>query len=162
MDLENLVYVALAVIYFLSRVFKKRKQAPTESPEESSQPQPGKRPVSFEDLLKEFGVDKGVEEQKEEKDEVDDFQEEKETDEYRSRYEDEEAQSVYEKSIKEVELTSEKEEAESNKGLVFKEFKPYQEEDDSNEFASEIRELLQSEDGGKKAIVLGEILNRKY
>ncbi len=146
----------------MSRVLKKRKQVPTETTEEGNQPPQGKRPVSFEDLLKKFGVDQEVDDQKEEQGEVDDCQEEVEVDEYRSRYTDEEAQSIYEKSIKEARLISATEEAELDGKLEFKEFKPYQEEDDSNEFVSEIREILQSKDGGKKAIVLGEILNRKY
>ena len=162
MDFENIFYVILAVIYFLSRVFKKRKEVPPAESEGQEQ-QTGRKPISFEDLLKEFGVEE--EEQKPQLEEAEVEEEDaRETqsieEEYRSRYSDEEAQSIFEKSIKEAEEV--KGEQVVNESLTFKEFKPYQEQKDSNEFAEEINDLLQSEDGGKKAIVLAEILNRKY
>ncbi len=160
MDLENLVYVVLAVIYFLSRVLKKRKEKPVEEQEEGSQPKQKRKPISFEDLLKEFGADQ-LDEKKEEAEEPE-FEEVEDVDEYSSRRPDEEARTIFEKSIKDAELVAKTKEPEDDKKLVFKEFKAYQEEEDSNELVSEIKELLQSEDGGKKAIVLGEILNRKY
>lgn len=163
MDFENIVYVVLAVIYFVSRVMKKRKQVPSEQSQEEPEPSQGRKPVSFEDLLKEFGVDKEQGEEKEVKETpLEKFEEIKEdVDEYGSRYSDEEAQSAYEQSVKEAGLLSEPEKKEDNR-LVFEEFKPYQEEDDTNEVASEILELLEDEDGGKKAIILSEILNRRY
>jgi len=41
--------------------------------------------------------------------------------------------------------------------------KPYEKDsDEENEFVKEIHEMLSSGEEGKKAIVLSEILNRKY
>ncbi len=160
MDFENYFYVILAIIYFLSRVLKGKKQAP----EDESYDQPettGKKPVTFEDLLKEFTEDKSVEPEPEVVQESVREVEDSRPKSYRSPYSDEESKSIFEKSIKEAEMLSKGEEP-AEKKLVFKEFKPYQEEEETTGFATEIREMLQSGDGGKKAIILAEILNRRY
>ena len=162
MDFENFFYVILAVIYFLSRVLKGRKNVPKESqPDEEAPASSGKKPVTFEDLLKEFGVDQ--EEEPKEAEEPQAIEEEATTkEETRPTYSDDESKAIFEKSIKEAEKASRKSTAIGERKLTFKEFEPYQEEDDSNEFATEIKELLQESEGGKKAVVLSEILNRKY
>lgn len=161
MDFENYFYVILAIIYFLSRVLKGKKQAP----EDESYDQPettGKKPVTFEDLLKEFTEEKSVEPEPEVvvEEPVREVQDRRPKS-YRSPYSDEESKSIFEKSIKEAEMLSKEEKPAENK-LTFKEFKPYQEEEEVEGFATEIREMLQSGDGGKKAIILAEILNRRY
>ncbi len=164
MEFENYFYVLLAVIYILSRVLKNRRKVAQDETLMDKQPKQGKKPVSFEDLLKQFGAEKeGEEIEKVEREVVQEVEEiEEPPREYKSIHSDEEAKSIFEKSIKEAELISEKEATAENKALAFKEFKPYQKKDESNEFANEIRELLQTPYGGKKAVILAEILNRKY
>lgn len=162
MDIENYFYVILAVIYFLSRVLKGKKQIPQEDSYEE-QESTGKKTVTFEDLLKEFTDEKEVEIEEPEAVEEAPIEpvEDQRPRSYRSPYSDEETKSIFEKSIREAENISQDEAGEENK-LIFKEFKPYQEEDDTNEFATELKEMLQSADGGKKAIILSEILTRRY
>ena len=164
MEFENFFYVILAVIYILSRVLRNRKKVAQDETLMDKQPKQGKKRVTFEDLLKEFGVDQKDKEIKEvEREVVQEVEEiEEPPREYKSLHSDEEAKSIFEKSIKEAELISEKEASADKKALAFEEFKPYQQKDESNEFAIEIRELLQTPYGGKKAVILAEILNRKY
>ncbi|MEQ9423174.1 MAG: hypothetical protein RJQ09_02060 [Cyclobacteriaceae bacterium] len=163
MDFENVFYVILAIIYILSRVLKAKKQP---EPTETSDDQPtgkGSKPVSFEDLLKEFGRTEEVEsEPVEEIKPVEKEEKRDHTPSYDRRFSDDEAKSIYEKSIAQAEKFEHEGEQPDGKPLIFKEFKPYAEESDKNEFVEEIKDMFNEGDGGKKAIVLSEILNRKY
>ena len=170
MDFENFFYVILAVIYFLSRFLKGRKQAPREDESYEQPEDTGKKPVTFEDLLREFTQEKEQQQPSQEVTEVEVVEEEpfrparessRKT--YQSPYSDEESKSIFERSIREAkDLAKTNKQSTDDKSLVFKEFKPYQEEEESNLFATELKEMLQSGDGGKKAIILSEILNRRY
>jgi len=159
MDFENFFYVILAVIYILSRVLKARKRQPKETYQEPETDTP-KKPVSFEDLLKGFGVDQ--EEDENEPEPVVEEEQEENQGQYEPQYSDEESKSIFEKSIKEAEKVTDYSQTEESKDLISKKFKPYQKEEDSDDFAEKIKDMLRSDEGSKKAIILSEILNRKY
>ncbi len=157
MDIENIFYVILAVIYILSRVLKARKKPvlpdSVEEPETTSR----KPKVSFEDLLKDFG-NPDQSQQTEKIPEPIEATEIINKDEIRP---DDESRNIFQKSIDEATKYSEKDE--QTEVLQFKGLKPYEKDsDEENEFVKEIHEMLSSGEEGKKAIVLSEILNRKY
>jgi HEPN domain-containing protein len=156
MDFENFFYVILAVIYILSRVLKAKKKAPQETYDET-EGEPPKKTVTFEDLLKEFT---GAEEEEIPEPVVEPAPEVRPK-RYEPKYTDEESRSIFEKSIKAAEEVGSSDKPKESKQLIFKEFEPYQQEE-PEVLAEEIADMLRSEDGSKKAIILSEILNRKY
>jgi len=157
MDIENLLYVVLAVVYILSKVMKARKKK-QETGEEDVPQSTGRKPqVSFEDLLKEFGGGN----QADEIDEVPELITKPKLDVSQGHLSDDEKRLIFQKSIDEAAINTSN--VERTKELTFKGFETYQgASDDGFEFSDELREMLKEGDGGKKAIVLGEILNRKY
>ena len=74
---------------------------------------------------------------------------------------DEESKRIYEQSISQVK--SQEDELEKQLAIAKSRFKEFEiQEEESSAVRDEIVEMLQSPEGAKKAIILSEILNRKY
>lgn len=177
-DLELYIYIALALIYFLSRAFRSKK--PQGPPRQSGKRQPvtdneqsssGEKSVTFEDLLKEFMG------QKEE--EIPAVPEEIISDEISGEKKAHDLTESYaEPTYPTYEETAYKsyEEVYSNTGDLKtldeqvslnlpgrKRFDKYKIQEQENiHAASRFREILQNRNSVKDAIILKEILDRKY
>jgi hypothetical protein len=119
------------------------------------QPSTGKKQMSFEELLKEFteGPSQEVVEQKIEEPHYDEVK----------YHDDDEIQKIYNKSIAQTKKYNDKfdaEEHDERHSGNFSHFKGYAEDEEEEE--SEYAALLQDGESAKRAIILGEILNRKY
>ncbi|CAD5266557.1 MULTISPECIES: hypothetical protein [unclassified Imperialibacter] len=192
MDRDVIIYIVMAIIYFVVRNLKKKPKAPEVQERRSqsdddyeSQPEPTSTPpMSFEDLLKEL-TSGGKTAQKPPQqpapepsrsfefpsdgknyEDVHDEWEDKEIatvkeGSHTRLFSDEETKRIYQESIhidhsKDDELSAQLERAKSR----FKEFEI--KEEDNSAFRDEIVDMLSDQHGAKKAIILGEILNRKY
>jgi hypothetical protein len=170
-NIENYLYILFALIYIISRVIKARskqkqqgspkqpqQQTPVSKPVQQQNQPPRKKAFSFEDILKEFEKNLAGEEE--------------------SAYEKPlpVKEIKYEKPrpipVKEVEkkpnpydaykstsYKSIKEEIESDRKSSFTRSENYSIKDD---VAGEYVKMLQDPQGFKNAIVLSEIINRKY
>ena len=113
--------------------------------------------MSFEELLKEFTGDTPPTQTSQEPAQSYEFEQE-----YPS---DDEIQEVYERSIaeadrRETELETDEIEDDRHTGS-FQHFRGYSEED-TQEGDNQFGKLLKDADGARKAIILQEILNKKY
>ncbi len=167
-DIQFWLYLAFGAIYFLTRMFKKKNQP--ESRDGGNEPSENKpKPVSFEDLLKEFTQEKTQsfadpepkviqtepeEEQWVEKNRPKVFEEGK-----TRRFSDDESRRIYEESIKRAEGAD----------LVFERADNFksniqraEDQEEENTIADDIKDMLSDQDQAKRAIILSEILNRKY
>ena len=171
-DIQFWLYLAFAAIYFITRMMKKKNAPePTQSAEEKSEhPERRTRPVSFEDLLKEFTEGKQESEPEaprpvearqlvKEREWVAQ-QKPKEFEEGRTRrFADEESRRVYEESIR----LAEGSDLEFKRDEHFKsKMQRQQDEGDQQSLGADIKSMLQDADSAKKAVILSEILNRKY
>ncbi|MFY0605271.1 MAG: hypothetical protein JXR10_01060 [Cyclobacteriaceae bacterium] len=167
-DIQFWLYLAFGAIYFITRMFKKKNQ-PADQEGEVPPTANSPKPVSFEDLLKEFTQEKKQEVEEELVQEVDTTPEEvkwveenkpKKYEEGRTRrFSDDESKRIYEESIKRAEgaeLTFERDEH-FKSGI-----RRNEEQHEDNEIAVDIKEMLSDQDEAKRAIILSEILNRKY
>ncbi len=180
-DIQTLLYIVIGLIYFLSRSFGKKKKPqnrPQQQSPEQQQQKTGKKPMTFEELLEEFTRDAQGQNKKEEVEE--DFEEEvdlpKKQTSYKTieevddeiaepatrRFADDESRRIYEESVRGAK-TYEK------AGSLFdnqekSRFAGYAkaEESKQNEIAKDVKAMLQDADDAKRAIILSEILNRKY
>lgn len=174
-DIQTWVYIIIGIIYFIFRSMKKK------APDASDQPLPKsggaqptdterRRPMTFEELLKEFTDPQA---NREEAQEIEPIEEEIETargrksEEYieegrTRRFSDEESKRVYEESIKKAEgyeleyNTDDKYHTEKLKSI------PHDHEEEGDTMVDEIKEMFDDPRDARKAIILGEILNRKY
>ncbi|MBR07989.1 MAG: hypothetical protein CMP48_09905 [Rickettsiales bacterium] len=176
-DARIWIYIVAGAIYLISRALKKKKpdavpRKPTGSRPSAPSSSPNK-PVSFEELLREFTEGKAadpeptpepvetrraVEERKwqQENKTVEDF-----SNEGRNRtFADDESRRVYEESIKNAEGAEINFERDEHFRIKLKDRK--EEESDRSGFATEISEMLRNPEDARKAVILGEILNRKY
>lgn len=185
-NIQFWIYVIFAIIYFVARNFKKdNKKSPPGQPQDpasdttTSRPQP----QSFEDLLEEItgrrtvatptqeqAFDRPVEEEDErymqpkpweEKERKIERANEFEKEGRNRQFADEESRRVYEESIKRAEgadLRYEVDEKFASKKVL----RETAEEKETNEFAAEINAMLRDSNEARKAVILGEILNRKY
>jgi hypothetical protein len=172
-DLELYIYIALGAIYFLSRVLRKKKPAPppqkhrnTDSGRGYEQTPRTEKPVTFEDLLKEFTGQK----------EKPEYEYEEEPEELEESYTQEVEQSAGEYATEEeVSYKSYEEVYNVNKDYKTldeqvklelaekKRFDEYKISEGVNiHTAKRFRDLLQNKDGIKDAIILKEILDHKY
>ncbi|RED96113.1 hypothetical protein [Marinoscillum furvescens] len=174
-DIQFWLYLVFGAIYFITRSLKKKnppqpKSRPQQQTDESTQRR--NRPVTFEELLQEFTEGKSTPKEEEKPEPVEatqvvkerKWQEENRPKEYEEgktrRFSDEESRKVYEESIKRAEGTE----------LEFKRDEHFQSklksrakrESESNEVAADVLAMLQDQDQAKRAVVLSEILNRKY
>jgi hypothetical protein len=166
-NLENYLYLIFAVIYIISRIIKaKAKQKEANMPTQSQQGQaqttqnqtPPKKAFSFEDILKEFEKNLGGEELSEEKPEPV----------IERRHE-----PIKAKPVPKVERKPSV--YESYEGLTYEsQMTAGQEESGTSLFArnekfelnqnitSDYIKMLQDPEGVRNAIVISEIINRKY
>ncbi len=168
MDREIIFFIIFVVFSILSSLLnrKKKAQRPPQSPSAESQtadPQRKKRPFTFEDILREFEVE--IPEQKQpQPEEVYDEQRYDEVDERHDPFsyadEDKEKSSAYETYEGATYDTAEVVNPELDKKLErLKNSEIYAlSEQVTNEYAEE----LADPDGLRKAIVMKEILDRKY
>ena len=177
-DLELYIYIALGVIYFLSRAFRKKKQvAPpqnkrkADSGEDYAGAPQKEKTVTFEDLLREFTGQK----EEPEYDYVEEAEEPDRSYDEESYYREEEQNAEEYTATEEVEYKSYDEVYNVSKDLKTldeqvdlklaekKRFDKYKIEEGVNiHTAKRFRELLQNKDSIKDAIILKEILDRKY
>ncbi|MCP4459919.1 MAG: hypothetical protein GY816_18135 [Cytophagales bacterium] len=167
-------YIIAAVIYFLTRRKKKKNQPQPESserPKESNRPQQQKKPVSFEDLLKEITegradtVEPEVIEEKNSEPVYEEALKEEPTKKERIRhFADDESRRIYEESVAraaEFEPGHDHKFEPDDDYVSKKMFKGLEVETEPT-LADEIRESLQTTDSARKAIIYSEILNKKY
>jgi len=166
-DIQFWLYLAFGAIYFITRMFKKKKSQQSED-EDFSDSQNKPKPVSFEDLLKEFTQEENpqetpkytIEEEVPAQREI--VQEEVKApyEEGRTRrFSDDESRKIYEESIKRAEGAD----LAFERDVHFKSKTALEEESEENhEIAQDIREMLNDPDEAKRAVILGEIFNRKY
>ena len=186
-DMDNIqfwIYVIFAIIYFVAKNFKKGSKNQDSPDPREQRPQPTQA-QSFEDLLEEITGRKSLKEQpKQEIEEPDPFaeafeerylqpkpweaevqerqaKEQREMEGRNRQFADDESRRVYEESIKRAEGAgieySLDEHYASRKVL-----RSTAEEKDGHSIASEIKEMLDNTADARKAVILGEILNRKY
>ena len=186
-DIQFWIYVIFAIIYFIAKNFKKnntktpQKGKPrTDQEGEARMPQP----QSFEDLLEEISGRRTVSKPPVQEEAFDDSFEDQEearylqpkpweseqsietADEFEQegrnrKFADEESKRIYEESIKRAEgadLPYEVDEKFASKKVL----RETAEEKETNKFAEEINDMLRDRNDARKAIILGEILNRKY
>lgn len=170
-DIQVWIYILFGIIYFLVRAFKKKEpQSPPSRPRTSqSQPEPERKPVTFEELLREFT--EGREEERAPRKEpvkevstqkIEQRKEEKRNSEFeegRTRaFADEESRRVYEESIARAEgaMRSSIENEFSSK------IRRNEDQEEERGVASEIKDMLNNPADARKAMILSEILNRKY
>lgn len=167
-NIQFWLYLAFGLIYFITRQMKKKKANNDADQEQAPIPQkPYKKPVTFEDLLKEFT-------QEQVDDEEDEIVEQRkpitvaapkkevtpiEEDHLHRRFADEESKKVYQNSIKQAEGADLKFERDMNFKSSIERSEQHAE---TSEFGAEIIESLRDADEAKKAIILSEIFNRKY
>ena len=150
-------YLIFVVIALLSRVFGKKKEVDTPTHEGP----PKERPLTFEELIEEFTRQASGNVKKEEEPQIEESPVILEVEKPKSKrnvYEDEEIQEIYNKSIYDAQKLKHTNAEKSDYSF----FKEYKKEKEENEFANEIRSMLSTPDSAAKAIILSEILNRKY
>ena len=158
-DIQLIIYLAFLGLYFLTRALSKRKKSKRGPTSKKTSPSP----VSFQDLLREFvGDNKKVQPA------VEVIEPEIETDpepslkEFESDYpSDDEIDEVYKESVSEAQQFKPLDKTIEIAPISTK-FKAYKQEDDRNTLAAEVREMFDNLDDARKAIVLKEILDRKY
>jgi len=172
-DIQTLLYLIIAVIYVLARVLRKRKprvppqdQADTDLPPVVKQ-KPKQKPVSFEDILKELTGESKKEprpKQEEPPIEMEKVKEPQTT----KHFLDEDIEESYQEAVKKAEKVKPRKietvpEGISKSPLKSVHFVAYEvEEVKENPLAKEIVKMLKDPEDVKKAIVLREILDRKY
>ncbi|MBL6449434.1 hypothetical protein JMN32_24190 [Fulvivirga sp. 29W222] len=166
MDIELILYIIFIAIAILSRVLKSKKEGsqPTSSDQTESMDTPTRKTektLTFEELLREFtGEDRPV--HQEPKPESG-YTHQEEAYSYEEEYVGDQIQETYNRSVNEAQKLKTLDELVSLDEPLERmdHFKPYETEDE-NTMASEVLEMLQDEDGARKAIILSEIINRKY
>lgn len=169
-DFKIWVYLAFAAIYLISRAMKKKEpekkpRSPLQSAEDESPRR--KAPASFEELLKEFTEEHEKQEAAEREQEElvmeptrapeKRVQEEIRLEGEKRHFADDESRAIYERSIQEAEGA----EISYERDEHFK-MKRWEREEQENEIASELKNMLKSPSDARKAVVLAEILNRRY
>ena len=172
-NIQFWIYIAFAVIYFITKTLKKARtpqvpgKTPTSPLETENEPA---QPISFEELLQEITGKKTLKEPKaresqwekqrsvvENKYDHQDFENEG-----RKRvFADDESKRIYEESIKTAKSTDEDY---FEKESVFNKWKKTDatNETSSSALVAEIKDMLNNSEDARKAIILSEILNRKY
>lgn len=154
-DIQILLYIIFILFAIISRALKKKKEAPkkhtSSTAQQPSQSQPPRKQLTFEELLKEF-TEGHAPVQQEYEEEEEEF----------NVNNDEEIQRIYQESVRaSKEFENSKKKEDNRHTGNFTHFEGYSEEDTEEE-VSEFAKLLQDEESAKKAIILSEILNKKY
>lgn len=175
-DFQTILYIVVGIIYFLSRALKKKKPPvkPSRSGEDfddEAQESTPPKPLTFEELLREFTEGKEAEEERparpapvpvkrsssqmtaraeEDDDEI--------LEPAKRRFADDESRKIYEASVRTAENL--KTDVSTQPEYGFKRYEDHRDEVPS--LGAEVAEMLQDADGARKAVILSEILNRKY
>ncbi|QSE96898.1 hypothetical protein [Fulvivirga lutea] len=159
-DIQIIIYIIFVLFAIISRALKKKKE-PQKKParpasQNQSKPAPQKQ-LTFEELLKEFTEEQsGTKRSEPEYAEPESYEQEFDVN------DDEEIKRIYEESVRASQKYEESRNRHDDKHSgKFKHFEHYSEEDVAEE-ESEYAKLLQDEDSAKNAIILSEIINRKY
>ncbi|MDH5397667.1 MAG: hypothetical protein OEX02_05955 [Cyclobacteriaceae bacterium] len=155
-DYKILVYIAIIAFGLLSKLLGKRKKMQQQERKEEDEREVTPS-ATFEDLLEEFQRRTSGNVEKPEHKTTFDQEEQREYALETETPDDEEIAKVFEASVRQAENTEEE-----TSSPVFGHFKRYEEEKEDNALALEVRKLLSSPDNAAKAVVLSEIINRKY
>lgn len=175
-DIQTWIYVIVGLIYFIVRAVKKNKPIPPNTSDQDSQnPQRAdserRKPLTFEELLKEFTDPQSTQSREEEVEEIEDVKEEERErtkEDFAQegsvrRFSDEESRRVYEESIKKAEGFQLKYEADDDyHSEKLKNILHDHEDVEEDSTVDDVREMLSNPQDAKKAIILGEILGRRY
>ena len=165
-NIENVLYLAIAIIYFLYRAFGKRKgkaqrqvreappSAPTTGPVQTSHP-PKTKPLTFEDILRELA---GEEQPVEIPVEPETPPEEEVVYEYEEEAEKEVTLEELPSYRTEVQAVSGSHLASTEGGRL----NPFKIQKKTSKLHKDIYRTLSSLEGAKKAFILKEIFERKY
>lgn len=166
-DFKIWLYLAFAAVYLISRAMKKKEpEKKPRSPLQTAEDQSPRRkaPASFEELLKEFTEEHERQEADARGETVQEtvaaparqYEEEIRLEGEKRHFADDESRAIYERSIQEAEGADISYERDEH----FK-MKRWDREESENEIASDLKNMLKSGDA-KKAVILSEILNRRY
>ncbi|MEQ8926057.1 MAG: hypothetical protein RLO81_09615 [Fulvivirga sp.] len=159
-DIQIILYIVFVLFAILSRALKKKKETqkkPARPVDQNQRKETPKKQLTFEELLKEFTEEQGTTRKQEPQ-----FAEEEEYEEEFDVNDDEEIKRIYEESVRASQKYEESRKNHDDKHTgKFKHFEHYSEEDVAEE-ESEYAKLLQDEDSAKNAIILSEIINKKY
>ena len=166
MDETIIIWIIIAVIGLVSRLLKGNKQQPEQGPYQEERPQ--RRPVSFEDILRELSGEEAVAEKEEykpvpEKPRSRELVEEAERKSERN-YEqwDDEVKTSYERSVsaaKNLKTIDQLVDYEQPREKILKE-EPVTIKKASG--AAKIARMLKNKNDARKAIILSEIIQNKY
>lgn len=160
---DIIVYLIFIAFALLSRLLGKKKEPhkPSGSGRPKGEPDPPKKHVTFEDLLREFTGE--AEAEKKPASIPHDQYEEEGYENYEEQYErDEEARELYNKSVsqaKDLKTIDELVDYDNVKTTLDMNHEPTEEK---NTLADNIRNHLKNPDEIKKAVIYSEILQRKY
>ncbi|MEQ8711521.1 MAG: hypothetical protein RIC80_00800 [Cyclobacteriaceae bacterium] len=179
-DFQTILYIVVGIIYFLSRALKKKKppvkpSRPGQDTEDDTPQTTASKPLTFEELLREFTEGKQPEEE-EQRSPIPPptpeparrstspmtYRQEEDDDEIlepaKRRFSDEDSKRIYEASIRSVEKMKEEEFEDTQ--YHFKQYEDHRDEETT--LGAEVADMLRDADGARKAIILSEILTRKY
>ena len=165
-DSKIIWYIVLGAIYVLSKVFKKKKQPVEQQPyDENEEYQtkvepPKKTPSSFDEILKELSKEINPEESKTITAEIE-VEEIKPLVSETNPLPNYAPKSDYELKVEKANQLPTKTFANRDRPLYQRNEK-FAIVEEENEMAQDIHDLLSDADGPKKAVILSEILNRKY
>jgi hypothetical protein len=179
-DFQTILYIVVGIIYFLARALKKKKppvkpSRPAQDMDEDVPQASPPKPLSFEDLLREFTEGKQPEEEEEPlpvptlapvpvqrstspmtsryEEDDDEIMEPAQR-----RYADDDSRRIIEAASKSTQNLTENHSTEPEYG--FKRYEDHPEEETT--LGAEVAAMLKDADGARKAIILSEILTRKY
>ena len=169
MDESIIFYIIAAVIYVVSRLLKsKPKEGTNEYPDQDTQ----RRPMSFEDILRELGGETTVEEEEPYRPVPEKSKSQEKLPDTISRAEpsrqqafekvDNEVKNLYEKSVseaKKIKTIDELVDYDQPREKILKEAPLIRKR---NTGASTISKMLRNKSEARKAIILSEIIQRKY
>lgn len=165
-DSKIIWYIVLGAIYVLSKVFKKKKKTEEEQPyneteEAQSELEPKKKaPTSFDEILKELSKEIIPEEPKIIPTEIEE-EEIKPLVSETNPLPTYAPKSAYELKVENANKLPSKTFAIRDRP-IYERNEKFALVEEENEMAQDIHDLLKDVDGPKKAIILSEILNRKY
>ena len=161
-DFKIILYIVIFVIYILAKTLKKSpsKQSPKRPRPKIDAEAHEAEPMTFEDIFRELNVDKKKEKPVKVKNEVEELE---------SSYpSDDEIQEVYKESLIQAEKSKTQEQIvrdnakkKRTAALKYDKFSAYEVKEITS-LASELGEMLKNPEDARKAIVLKEILDRKY
>ena len=161
MDIELILYIIFLAIVLLTRLLKGKKENVPPAQQEQTMhdvphEQPHRRPT-FEELLREFTSEREVEEPEPEKKAGREYVEAVDI------RDDSETEEVYRRSVKEARnLKTLDEQVDLDAPIPrLKSFEKTETVEESD-ITRDIFESLQDAEGAKKAIILSEIINRRY